>query len=524
MRGGLSGQASRGGFGGVDGRIIAGDNIEVSPSTGVGDVTISALTSGGGTLSVTRTVASAAGADWDGQTVAGTATVTGVTNITGTDGFNAFVYEAPTITSASALTVTYAATVAIEGPPVAAGLATITNKYSLWIQSGKSRFDDTIIFTSAGATAFGRVDSAVNAIGIGVNGTPAGANFTKDDALRGALRLVYFATAVAGTSGLAVQVSEIGEAGYREPFSILVGGDTRFNMRAATSTVSAVFTDNATATTYGQLQAFGTGSAGADAARPGSIGLISDAAVTGGLSFAARNAAASIRSYVGGITAATERVRITATAHAVGNIAGTIPAGVFTVISEAGGVASVGLKATTASASAAVELASLTGFNGATAVTAISTYSGGATTSGDLVLSTTPAAGVLTERVRVTSAGAVNMLSSAASGCALNFRNNNGGTLDYAVTLYGRNASNTIIAGIEGGCFGAQADGHWTFGVNHSTNGYNGALQLLDTTTDDETALLIRKKTGGVFSLARVTQGAANSGAAGFRLLRVPNA
>lgn len=47
MRGSYSGQAGRGGFSGVDGRILAGTNVTVSPSSGVGNVTVSAVTSGG---------------------------------------------------------------------------------------------------------------------------------------------------------------------------------------------------------------------------------------------------------------------------------------------------------------------------------------------------------------------------------------------------------------------------------------------------------------------------------------------
>ncbi|MFQ5789727.1 MAG: hypothetical protein ACE5JI_04545 [Acidobacteriota bacterium] len=45
----------------------------------------------------------------------------------------------------------------------------------------------------------------------------------------------------------------------------------------------------------------------------------------------------------------------------------------------------------------------------------------------------------------------------------------------------------------------------------------------LDDPADTETALLIRRNVGGVFTLQRVSMGAANSGGAGFKLLRVPN-
>lgn len=42
-------------------------------------------------------------------------------------------------------------------------------------------------------------------------------------------------------------------------------------------------------------------------------------------------------------------------------------------------------------------------------------------------------------------------------------------------------------------------------------------------TADTETNILVRRNVGGSFSLARVSMGAADSGGAGFKLLRVPN-
>ena len=49
-------------------------------------------------------------------------------------------FSIPTISAASALTVTNAATVAIAGAPVAAGSAVITNAYALWVQAGNVLF------------------------------------------------------------------------------------------------------------------------------------------------------------------------------------------------------------------------------------------------------------------------------------------------------------------------------------------------------------------------------------------------
>ena len=50
-------------------------------------------------------------------------------------------FNQPTITAASALTITTAATVAILGAPAAAGSAVITNSYALWIQGGRTQLD-----------------------------------------------------------------------------------------------------------------------------------------------------------------------------------------------------------------------------------------------------------------------------------------------------------------------------------------------------------------------------------------------
>lgn len=87
------------------------------------------------------TVASAAGATWNGiEYRAATATVSGSTNISAAAGFNYTIINAPTISAASALTITNAATLKITGAPIAggAGPATITNAYALWIASGNT--------------------------------------------------------------------------------------------------------------------------------------------------------------------------------------------------------------------------------------------------------------------------------------------------------------------------------------------------------------------------------------------------
>ena len=71
-------------------------------------------------------------------------------------------FAPPTITAGSALTVTNAATLYIEGAPVAGGSAAITNPYSLWIDAGLPRIDS--------ASANGSVATVMSNVG------PVGSN------------------------------------------------------------------------------------------------------------------------------------------------------------------------------------------------------------------------------------------------------------------------------------------------------------------------------------------------------------
>lgn len=85
-----------------------------------------------------KTVASASGAVWDGiKYGASTLTLTGTTTVTEI-GFERI--ERPTITDGSAVTVTNAATVIIDGEPIAGGSVSIgtgaTNAKALWIKRG----------------------------------------------------------------------------------------------------------------------------------------------------------------------------------------------------------------------------------------------------------------------------------------------------------------------------------------------------------------------------------------------------
>ncbi len=79
-------------------------------------------------------------------------------------GVNLIDVKQPTLTSASSLTVTNAATLRIADAPAQAGSTTITNKYSLWIDAGLPRIDS--------ATANGSVATTLGSVG------PTGANTT----------------------------------------------------------------------------------------------------------------------------------------------------------------------------------------------------------------------------------------------------------------------------------------------------------------------------------------------------------
>ncbi|OHD22151.1 MAG: hypothetical protein A2Y38_06320 [Spirochaetes bacterium GWB1_59_5] len=105
-----------------------------------------------------HSIASAADATADIFSVpAQTVTVTGATGITTATGFNLSNIGIPTMSAESALTIDYSASLYISGPPTGggAGPATITNRYALWVDSGKVRFDGA--GTSSQVTAEGGV-------------------------------------------------------------------------------------------------------------------------------------------------------------------------------------------------------------------------------------------------------------------------------------------------------------------------------------------------------------------------------
>ena len=122
-----------------------------------------------GGISGVPEVASAASAILDALSVtARTVTITGSTGITTATGFNHTNIGIPTLSAASALTITNAATLYIAGAPAAAGAgpATITNAYSLWVDAGVCRFDGPVIAQGlySGMRGFTYANGAVDAV------------------------------------------------------------------------------------------------------------------------------------------------------------------------------------------------------------------------------------------------------------------------------------------------------------------------------------------------------------------------
>lgn len=100
---------------------------------------------------------------------ANTVTITGNTAITTAGGFNYFTIGQPTYTAASAVAITNGATIAIVGPPLVSGSATLTNAYPFWVLAGTSRFDGVIQLgvgsVSANSINFGTVNTGIYSTG-----------------------------------------------------------------------------------------------------------------------------------------------------------------------------------------------------------------------------------------------------------------------------------------------------------------------------------------------------------------------
>lgn len=148
--------------------------------------------------------------------VHGARTVTWKVGALATQRFNLF--EAPTIAFQSASTAANVATVAITGAPVAGALATLTNRYALWVQADLARFDGGIQF-SDGTTQ--TTASAGTIAGLTTTHIPVAASSTSisDTPMIYAsslLSLPVNALGVANTLGLSLQNNTLASAGTNQ--------------------------------------------------------------------------------------------------------------------------------------------------------------------------------------------------------------------------------------------------------------------------------------------------------------------
>lgn len=132
------------------GKFTANGNLCVGLN--VNEDTASALK-----MAANKTVASAAGAVWDGfKYDASTLTLTGTTTVTE---LAAARILRPTITDSSAVTITTAGTLVVDGEPIAGGLAVfgsgtaLQGAKSLWVKRGTVQFDGTLLMLGNGSNA-----------------------------------------------------------------------------------------------------------------------------------------------------------------------------------------------------------------------------------------------------------------------------------------------------------------------------------------------------------------------------------
>lgn len=159
-------------------------------------------------------------------------------------------FQQPTISAASALTVTTAATLAIQGAPLAsgAGPAAITNSYALWIQAGPIKMDATASQLIPGATSFSHRNNANSADNLII--TDAGvATFRGGFKIDAAGHLISTVSGAPTTTNLGTNVTSATFTGndVRGTIAVVMSGALAANTRAFTATF---------ATSYGATSPF----------------------------------------------------------------------------------------------------------------------------------------------------------------------------------------------------------------------------------------------------------------------------
>ena len=142
--------------------------------------------------------------------------------------------ERPVITASSTFTVTNAATLAIEGAPLATGSAVITNPYSFWVESGDSRFEGNVRIQGGLITG--------TTVNTGITGVVKSNTTTLAQAVAGT---DYVAPGSITTSGLTMNTGKIlgrttAGSGAIEELSIGSGGTVGDVSGPASSTDNAI--------------------------------------------------------------------------------------------------------------------------------------------------------------------------------------------------------------------------------------------------------------------------------------------
>lgn len=157
---------------------------------------------------VARTITSATNATWQDLLVnASTTTITGTTAITGSGIAKVWIGQ-PTLTDSSAVTITNAATLYIDGPVAAAGSVTITNPWAIYLNAGNVRFPGT---NTLGTIASGVWNGSAIGVLFGGTGLTGGTSggvlyFSAATTLASSAALTANAPVIGGGAGVAPSV------------------------------------------------------------------------------------------------------------------------------------------------------------------------------------------------------------------------------------------------------------------------------------------------------------------------------